>query len=183
MIALHPKLSQARPGSVRLAGTMKGDYEELYGERYGVVHRNGSVSVALPARLKARVNPRYSVPLWRAVLRYWCGTLILATLALWNALGRNGHIGGDRAEPHAWLIPVVTVIGGLVALLVARSSRLAARDRRVLFSAWSASGVLGVLFAPAVFAHEGLVDATIAGGAAVFTAFLITVLALLQARP
>jgi hypothetical protein len=163
-------------------GDMNDDYEELYGERYGVVHRNGSVSVALPVRSPSAAGQRFSVPLWRAVLRYWCGALIFALFAWWNALGRAGHIGGAGAEPHAWLIPVVTVCGGLVAVLIARRSRLVVNDRRVLFSVWSACGVLAALVAPALFAREAFTDRTVAGGAAIFVAFLITVFALVRAR-
>lgn len=161
---------------------MSDDYEELYGERYGVVHRNGSVTIALPNRSPSAVHARYRVPLWRAVRRYWFGALALAGIAWWSALGRGGHIGGRGAEPHAWLIPTVTVTGGLLALLIAWRSKLTVNDRRVYFSAWSACGALAALLAPRVIASETFVSVTTVAGAAIFVAFLITVGVLVRRR-
>ncbi len=160
------------------------DFEELYGEAYGVAHRNGSITVRLPVRRASAAGTRYRVPLWRAVLRYWCGALILATFAWWNALGRGGHVGGPSAEPLAWLIPLVTVVGGLAALGTSWLSGLIVRDRRVLFSAWSACGaVAGVtaLLRPGLFGGGTLTGATLASAVGIFGSFLISLLVLRHA--
>jgi hypothetical protein len=41
----------------------------LFGEDYGVVHRNGSVTVRLRQRPKPVVDERFGGPLWRVTLR------------------------------------------------------------------------------------------------------------------
>jgi hypothetical protein len=102
-----------------------------------VVHRNGSVTVALRRRPRVTVETRFDGPLWLIAVRFWIVMLLLSGIAWWNASGRGGHLGGPGADHDAWLIPVLTFLGGAVAVEAARLSGALVRDRRPVFSAWT----------------------------------------------
>jgi len=107
--------------------------DALFGEDYFAVHRNGSAPVSHPSE-------RFAVPLWCAVLRYWVGVLIVCVVG-WNRA--SGHAGaGGR-----WLLPVLAMVGGIAALTIAWLSKLRTPDRRLLYSAWSASAIVAAFVA------------------------------------
>ena len=84
--------------------------------------------------------------MWRAVVRFWLGAQALSIVVWLEATLGNGGGLGHASESHAWLVPVATFAGGLVALVIARASRLVAPDRRVLYSAWMAPAAVAGLF-------------------------------------
>jgi hypothetical protein len=83
---------------------------------------------------------RFAVPLWRAVLRYWVGVMLVVALERQNPFG-------DPADNLAWFLPLAATVGGVAAMAIAWLSRLQTPDRRVLYSAWSVSAI-SALFSP-----------------------------------
>jgi hypothetical protein len=122
------------------------------------------------------VEAKFGGPLWRAVVRFWLGALILS-LAIWAeaTLGNGGGLG-NGSEPHAWLVPVATFVGGLLALLIALATGFVVTDRRVLYSAWmTLPGVAGLFLFQLGFTGEPLTDYSLAVGAVMFPCYLVTV--------
>ncbi len=145
---------------------------------------DGVTSAPVKGRLPERVPARFAGPLWRAVLRFWLGALVLSVVVWAEATLGNGGGLGNGSESHAWLVPVATVAGGIVALLIAWRSGLVAPDRRVVYSVWMApAGVAGIFLAQLGFAGEPLTDYALAVGAVMFPCYLITVAVLARHQP
>jgi hypothetical protein len=140
--------------------------DTLFGEDYFALHRNGSAPVSRPSE-------RFAVPLWRAVLRYWVGVLIVSEVA-WN------HAGGPAPAGNRWLLPLLAVLGGVVALTIAWLSNLRTPDRRLLYSAWSASAVVAAFVAWLLRFPSDVAIPFVAG--AMFAAFVATVARLRAGR-
>jgi hypothetical protein len=118
-------------------------------------------------------------PLWRVVLRFWLGALILAALVWLDAMfDRRGKIGGPGSEPHAYLIPIATLLGGAAALGIASRTRIVVADRRSLYLWWTAPAVAAVLLTGvgrSGLNSEPITNVVIESGIVVFTTFLVTV--------
>ena len=93
----------------------------LFGEDYFALHRNGSGPLS-------QSSVRFAVPLWRAVLRYWVGVLIVVAVF-------GTEFRGHPASSTTWPVPVVAIFGGAAAVGVAWFSKLTTPDRRPLYSA------------------------------------------------
>jgi len=140
--------------------------DALFGEDHFAVHRNGSAPVSQPSE-------RFAVPLWRAVLRYWVGVLIVCVVG-WNRA--SGHAGAGGT----WLLPLLAMVGGIAALAIAWLSKLRTPDRRLLYSAWGASAIVAVFVAWLLRFRSDVAIPVVAG--AMFAAFVATVARLRAGR-
>jgi hypothetical protein len=150
----------------------------------GPSHGGGATSPPLGRQLRPDVDPRFGGPLWRAVVRFWFGAQVLSIVVWLEATLGNGGGLGHASESHAWLVPVATFAGGLVAFVIARASGLAAQDRRVLYSAWMApAAVAGLFLAQLGFSGEPWTNYALAVGAVMFPCYLVTVAVLARHQP
>jgi hypothetical protein len=117
--------------------------------------------------------------LWRVVLRFWSCAVILAALVWLDAMfGRGGTIGGQGSEPHAYLIPAVTLAGGAVALGIAWRTRIVVAHCRILYLLWTAPALVAVRMTGVGrfgFAAEPITNVVIDSGIVLLMMFLITV--------
>lgn len=145
---------------------------------------DGLTSAPVKGRLPEPVPARFAGPLWRAVLRFWLGALILSVVVFVEAtLGDGGGLG-NGSESHAWLVPVATVLGGAAALMIAWRSELVAPDRRVVYSVWMApAAVAGMFLAQFGFSGEPLTNYALGVGAVMFPCYLVTVAVLARHHP
>jgi hypothetical protein len=145
---------------------------------------DGLTSAPVKGRLPERVPARFAGPLWRAVLRFWLGALILSVVVFVEATLGNGGGLGNGSESHAWLVPVATVLGGAAALLIAWRSGLVTPDRRVVYSVWMApAAVGGILLAQLGFSGEALTNYALGVGVVMFPCYLVTVAVLARHQP
>jgi hypothetical protein len=118
----------------------------------------------------------------RVVFRFWVGALVLAALLWVDAMfDHRGTIGGAGSEPHAYLIPIATLLGGAVALGIASRTRLVVADRRPLYLWWTAPAVVAVLLTGigrSGLPAEPITNVVLQSGIVVFASFLITLGAL-----
>jgi hypothetical protein len=140
------------------------DFERMYGEDYAVVHRNGKVTVALRMRERAVMTERYGTALWKAAVRFWV-VMIALSLVVWR--------DSSATAGNAWLVPLLTVGCGGIAVGVAAWTRGMVRDRRRVFSAWTAGLLIPLFFMLALQADEIAVALVSGGGLA--AAFAATV--------
>jgi hypothetical protein len=150
----------------------------------GQSHGGGSTSSPRRHRIPQDVDPRFGGPLWRAVLLFWVGAQALSIVVWLEATLGNGGGLGNASESHAWLVPVATFAGGLIAFVIARASGLVAQDRRVLYSAWMApAAVAGLFLAQLGFSGEPWTNYSLAVGSVMFPSYLVTVAVLARHQP